>query len=110
MLSSVKSGLTGTNSDIDKRSCGNKRRKEGLLSAPHVVPELLNRAIASGVSAAYVLMDNWFTHAPLIGQIVNRGLHVIGIVKNDRMASHSLTLDNMGKCCSDNCLIKARGL
>ncbi|GAA0852593.1 hypothetical protein ACFCW7_24225 [Paenibacillus glucanolyticus] len=28
-------------------------------------------------------MDSWFTHAPLIGQILDRGLHVIGMVKND---------------------------
>ena len=83
LLSSVKAGITGIHPGIDKRSCGYKRRKEALLSAPHLICELLDRAITSGVSAAYVLMDSWFTHAPLIGKIVDRGLHVIGMVKND---------------------------
>lgn len=83
LLSSVKAGLTGIHPGIDKRSSGYKRRKEALLSAPHLVSALLDRAITSGVSASYVLMDSWFTHAPLIGRVVERGLHVIGMVKND---------------------------
>ncbi|MNP27830.1 Transposase DDE domain protein [compost metagenome] len=28
-------------------------------------------------------MDSWFTHAPLIREVVSRGLDVIGMVKND---------------------------
>lgn len=98
LLSSVKAGLTGIHPGIDKRSCGYKRRKESLLSAPHLVPELLDRAIASGISAAYVLMDSWFTHAPLIQRIVDRGLHVIGMVKNDnkRYLVHGQRVDLKG--------------
>ncbi|GGG05427.1 hypothetical protein GCM10010912_57640 [Paenibacillus albidus] len=65
LLSSVKAGLTGMNPGIDKRSCGYKRRKEAFHSAPHLVSELLDRAIASGVSAAYVLMDSWFARVVL---------------------------------------------
>ncbi|WP_409342325.1 transposase [Paenibacillus sp. MBLB4367] len=44
---------------------------------------MLDRAIAAGMTASYTLMDSWFTHAPLIQEVVNRGLHVIGMVKND---------------------------
>lgn len=43
LLSSVKAGLTGIHPEIDKRSSGYKRRKEALLSAPHLVSELLDR-------------------------------------------------------------------
>ncbi|WP_218096402.1 IS4 family transposase, partial [Paenibacillus solanacearum] len=43
-----------------------------------------DRAIAAGMSASYVLMDSWFTHAPLIQEIRDRNLHVIGMVKNDK--------------------------
>lgn len=98
LLSSVKAGLTGIHPEIDKRSSGYKRRKEALLSAPHLVSELLDRAIASGVSATYVLMDSWFTHAPLIGRVVERGLHVIGMVKNDnkRYLVHGKRVDLKG--------------
>jgi hypothetical protein len=48
-----------------------------------VIVAMIDRAIAAGVSASYALMDSWFTHAPLIQEIVSRGLHVIGMVKND---------------------------
>lgn len=41
-------------------------------------------------------MDSWFTHAPLIGEVVARGLDVIGMLKNDkkrfRIQGRSLSL------------------
>jgi hypothetical protein len=83
LLSSTKSGINGMMEEIDKRSTGYKRRKEALLSAPQVIAAMLDRAIQSGVSASFVLMDSWFTHAPLIQEVMRRGLHVIGMVKND---------------------------
>ncbi|WP_201318958.1 transposase [Paenibacillus sp. EPM92] len=83
LLSSVKSGITGMMDGIDKRTHGYKRRQEAFLSAPHVIAGMLDRAIGAGVSASYALMDSWFTHAPLIREVLNRGLHVIGMVKND---------------------------
>ena len=83
LLSSVKSGINGMVEGIDKRSSGYKRRQESLLSAPQVIAAMIDRAIQSGVSASYVLMDSWFTHAPLIQEVMRRGLHVIGMVKND---------------------------
>ncbi|WP_397335424.1 hypothetical protein [Paenibacillus thiaminolyticus] len=43
---------------------------------------MLDRALAAGVTASYVLMDCWFTHAPFIGEVAARGLNVIGMVKN----------------------------
>lgn len=44
---------------------------------------MLDHAIKAGATASYALMDSWFTHAPLIQEIVSRGLQVIGMVKND---------------------------
>ncbi|WP_379140341.1 hypothetical protein [Paenibacillus sp. sgz500992] len=64
LLVSVKAGLIRMNPGIDKRSCGYSRRKKALLSAPHLISELLDRAIAFGVSAAYVLIGSWFTMPP----------------------------------------------
>jgi hypothetical protein len=83
LLSSMKSGINGMMEGIDKRTSGYKRRQEALQSAPQVIAAMLDRAIAIGMSASYALMDSWFTHAPLIQEIVNRGMHVIGMVKND---------------------------
>jgi hypothetical protein len=83
LLSSTKSQINGATDGIDKRTLGYKRREEALLPAPQVIASMIDRAIATGVSASYALMDSWFTHAPLIQEIVNRGLHVIGMIKND---------------------------
>jgi hypothetical protein len=83
LLSSIKSGIVGMTEKIDKRTSGYMRRQEALLSGPQVITAMIDRAIAAGVSASYALMDSWFTHAPLIQEILNRGLHVIGMVKND---------------------------
>lgn len=43
----------------------------------------MDRALQAGISVSYVLMDSWFTHAPLIQEVPRRGLPVIGMVKND---------------------------
>jgi DDE superfamily endonuclease len=83
LLSSSKSSINGMNENIDKRTSGYKRRCEALQSAPQVIASMLDRAIEAGATASYVLMDSWFTHAPLIGEVVARGLNVIGMVKND---------------------------
>ncbi|WP_218091042.1 IS4 family transposase, partial [Paenibacillus solanacearum] len=81
LLSSNNSSINGIAAGIDKRSSGYKRRKEALQTAPVNITAMLDRAIAAGMSASYVLMDSWFTHAPLIQEIRDRNLHVIGMVK-----------------------------
>lgn len=83
LLSSTKSQINSIANGVDKRTLGYKRREEALLSAPKVIASMIDRAIAAGASASYALMDSWFTHAPLISAVLERGLHVIGMVKND---------------------------
>jgi hypothetical protein len=68
-------------SSIDKRTSGFKRRKESLQSKPDVAAKLIQNALDTGLNADYVLMDTWFTHAPLIESITEKGLFVIGMVK-----------------------------
>lgn len=84
LLSSSKSSINGMSESIDKRTHGYKRRQESLLSAPAVSALMLDRALTAGATASYVLMDSWSTHAPLIGEVVARGLDVIGMVDNKR--------------------------
>ena len=67
--------------NLDKRSIGYKRRMEALLHKPDAVVQMLDRALKAGFSADYVLMDSWFTHAPLLHKLMDRGLNVIGMVK-----------------------------
>lgn len=46
----------GINEKIDKRACGYKRRQEALQSSPQVITSMLDRALAAGATASYVLM------------------------------------------------------
>jgi hypothetical protein len=66
-----------------KRTSGYKRRQEAFHTSQQVIAAMLDRAIAAVMTSSYALIDSWFTHAPLIKEVVNRGLHVIGMVKND---------------------------
>lgn len=68
-------------SEIDMRSSGYKRRTEFMEKKSDVAIQLLKNAIKQGISADYVLMDTWFTHEPLINDILKEGLDVIGMVK-----------------------------
>ncbi|WP_223226443.1 MULTISPECIES: transposase [Sporomusa] len=101
MLSSRKACLHGINEAIDKRSVGYKRRLEALQKAPDVIPEMIDRTLKSGVHASHVLMDSWFTHAPLIRAICKRGLAVIGMVKDNNhrylVNGHALSLKALYK-------------
>lgn len=84
LLASIKSQVNGIMQGIDKRTSGYKRRVEALLPAPEVIPAMIDRALSAGMQASYVLMDSWFTHAPLIQAILDCGLDVIGMVKADK--------------------------
>lgn len=81
LLSSQKRLLNGISEKIDRRTSGYKRRSEVLSSVPKLIPGMIDRALAFGVTASYVLTDIWFTFAPLIQEITQRGLDVIGMVK-----------------------------
>jgi len=81
LLSSLKAQINGISEKIDKRTSGYKRRIEALQTAPEQIPAMLKRAMDAGIEASYVLMDTWFTLPPLIKDIVDLGLDVIGMVK-----------------------------
>lgn len=83
LLSSAnaKNRLCEMREELDKRTIGYKRRKESMLSKPDAVVAMLEGALKAGFSADYVLMDSWFTQAPLLQKLVYQGFHVIGMVK-----------------------------
>jgi hypothetical protein len=64
-----------------KCSHGYKRRLEALTRKPDAVVNLLQRALSAGFIADFVLMDSWFTQAPLLRQLNAMGLPVIGMIK-----------------------------
>jgi len=84
LLSSAKiaNRLVETITHIDKRTCGFRRRMESMLHKPQAAVQLLDHAITAGISADYVLMDTWFTNEPMISSVLDKGLQVIGMVKD----------------------------
>lgn len=81
LLSSKKAQINGISDKIDQRTSGYKRRLEALETAPSQIPDMVQRALSSGIDASYVLMDSWFTQQPLIQDLVKQGIDVIGMVK-----------------------------
>jgi hypothetical protein len=83
MLSSAKlaNRMCEMASNLSKRSAGYKRRMEAFSRKPDAVVALLERALTAGFTADYVLMDSWFTQAPLLRQLTEKDLSVIGMVK-----------------------------
>ena len=73
--------LVDASDTIDKRTNGYKRRKEAVDKKPEVAIRLIQNALKAGIFADYVLMDTWFTTEPMIKNVMNEGLHVIGMVK-----------------------------
>ena len=78
---SAKKLLVNLSSEIDKRSSGYKRRIEALIDKPTATLNLVKQTLSQGIAADYLLMDSWFTEAPLIKEVMNEGLDVIGMVK-----------------------------
>ncbi|RQV96835.1 IS4 family transposase [bacterium] len=69
------------NKELDRRSCGARRRKEALTSMPDVSVQMIRRAKRWGIPAKYVLMDSWFTLPKTILRIRSLGIHLIGMIK-----------------------------
>jgi hypothetical protein len=74
--------------NLSKRSTGYKRQMETFSRKPDAVVALQDRALNAEFIADYVLMNSWFTQAPLLRQLTAKGLSVIGMVKE--MKQHYL--------------------
>lgn len=83
MLSSAKAinRVCEMAASVSKRSQGYKRRMDAFSRKPDEVVRLIERALAAGFTADYVLMDSWFTQAPLLRELTDHGLSIIGMVK-----------------------------
>ena len=75
--------ITDADASIDKRSNGGKARKDAVLQKPEAAMKLICNALDAGIKASYVLMDTWFTNEPFIAQILDKGLDVIGMLKDN---------------------------
>lgn len=61
--------IQGITKTLDKRTCGYKRRQEGMSKATDLLEDMVKRALRLGVGADYILMDSWFCFASLIAKL-----------------------------------------
>ena len=66
---------------IDRRTNGYRARRESLLAKPEAAVLLVQKALAAGIQADYVLMDSWFTTEPMLEKLLETGVDAIGMVK-----------------------------
>jgi len=76
-----KNRLQGITKDIDRRTCGYRRRKEAMSKATEQLEPMVKRILATGVDAAYILMDSWFAF-PSVIQTLHRHRPVICMLKD----------------------------
>jgi len=71
--------------DIDKRTCGWKRRKEALDKKTTALLQMVDRAWHAGIDASFILFDSWFAHDKIISSICSIGYGVICRLKRGRV-------------------------
>jgi len=67
--------------ELDKRTCGYKRRLEAITKSTQHLENMVKRALALGVKAEYILMDSWFCWPAILAKL-GRHLPVICMAKN----------------------------
>lgn len=80
--------LIQSDSRIDKRTNGYRSRTDAVKQKPDAAIDMIRSALNAGIQASYVLMDTWFTNEPFIGRIMDEGLDVIGMLKDNKQMYH----------------------
>jgi len=83
LLSSAKEAnrYNEINPDIDKRTCGYKRRKEAITKSTKLLEPMVKRAIKIGIRAKYLTMDSWFS-MPSVISTLRKHIHIICMLKD----------------------------
>jgi hypothetical protein len=76
-----KNRIKGITKNLDRRTCGARRRQEAITKSTDLIVPMLRRALGLFLSAKYVLMDSWFGF-PAVVRSLMRHIHVISMVKN----------------------------
>jgi hypothetical protein len=75
-----KNRFQGITKDVDKRSCGYKRRLEAMEKATDLVNPMVGRILSYRIKFNYILMDSWFCW-PKVVCALHQYAPVIGMVK-----------------------------
>jgi len=73
--------IQGIKKDLDKRTCGYKRRLEAVTKSTAHLESMVKRALALGIEADYILMDSWFCWPAILAQL-GQHLPVICMAKD----------------------------
>jgi len=78
LCSSAKAGkrIQGITKELDKRTCGYKRRLEAMTKSTEHLEAMIQRVLGLGLKAGCILMDSWFSF-PIILAKPGRHLPVI---------------------------------
>ena len=76
-----KNRLVPSRTDLDRRTNGARRRREGIRKAPEVLVEMVTEALASGIHATHLLFDSWFAFPATIRTLLAKGMHTICMLK-----------------------------
>ncbi len=76
-----KKRVQGIKKDLDKRTCGYKRRLEAITKSTEHLESMVTRALALGIKADYILMDSWFCWPAILAKL-GKHLPVICMAKN----------------------------
>jgi len=79
--SKEKNRLVHLRMDLDRRTNGAKRRREGIRKATDVLVEMVAEAIASGIQAKHLLFDSWFAYPAIMRNLLAKGMHTICMLK-----------------------------
>jgi hypothetical protein len=77
-----KNRLVEMKEDMDKRTNGYKRRREGIQKAPDVLERLIEQVKAREIDARYLLFDSWFAYPKVIMAMLKQTFHVICMLKD----------------------------
>jgi len=83
VLSSTKkkNRIQGIIKEMDRRTCGSRRRQEALCKSTDLIVPMIRRALGLFIQAKYLLMDSWFGF-PAVVRSLMRYIDVICMVKN----------------------------
>jgi len=79
--SKEKNRLVPLRMDLDRRTNGARRRREGIRKATDVLVEMVAEATASGIQTSHLLFDSWFAFPATMRKLLAKGVHTICMLK-----------------------------
>lgn len=79
--SKEKNRLVPLRMDLDRRTNGAKRRREGIRKATDVLVEMVTEATTSGIQASHILFDSWFAYPAIMRNLLAKGMHTLCMLK-----------------------------